>query len=211
MSIDIHRSPCVSCPYRKDVPSGIWASQEYDKIEQYDAPTFAQPRGVFMCHQQDESLCRGWLDCHGDSLLSVRMACSTGLLDETQVVEALVVGPSVPVFATAKEASKHGRKAIARPGPKAQALMDKILSQRERKMKEISVDDFKFSTEPTPRGCWAVMEAPSGRVQRKLFRNTCYGNALSKANAWIAEKKESIKEHEAWREHEKQLKAGKTS
>lgn len=204
MTIDLHKSPCVSCPYRKDVPSGIWAAQEYDKIEQYDKPTFAQPRGVFMCHQQDNSLCRGWLDCHGYNLLSVRMACSTGKLSAIEVESALVAGPSVPVFATAGDASKHGRKSIARPGPKAQALMDKLLSQRERKIKEISVDDFKFETQLTPRGCWAVMIAPSGRVQRKLFRDTRIGNSESKAKAWIKEKKESLREHVALREYEKQ-------
>lgn len=30
MSIDTIRSmPCVACPYRQDVPSGIWSADEY--------------------------------------------------------------------------------------------------------------------------------------------------------------------------------------
>jgi hypothetical protein len=28
--------PCESCPYRKDVPSGVWSEGEYRKLPQYD-------------------------------------------------------------------------------------------------------------------------------------------------------------------------------
>jgi hypothetical protein len=31
--------PCPSCPYRKDVPSGVWAPEEYDKLPAYDNDT----------------------------------------------------------------------------------------------------------------------------------------------------------------------------
>ena len=37
------KNPCGSCPYRKDVPSGVWAVSEYLKLVEYDRPTGEQP------------------------------------------------------------------------------------------------------------------------------------------------------------------------
>jgi hypothetical protein len=34
--------PCASCPYRKDVPSGIWAAHEYTKLLAYDGDILDQ-------------------------------------------------------------------------------------------------------------------------------------------------------------------------
>ncbi|WP_336794377.1 DUF6283 family protein [Gordonia malaquae] len=45
--------PCESCPYRRDVPSGVWAESEYEKLRAYDAPTGEQPVRLFLCHQYD--------------------------------------------------------------------------------------------------------------------------------------------------------------
>ena len=46
------KSPCGSCPYRQDVPSGVWAASEYEKLPAYDAPeTFMQPPGLFIREQ----------------------------------------------------------------------------------------------------------------------------------------------------------------
>lgn len=42
--------PCASCPYRRDVPSGIWAAEEYAKLPAYDADTPFQPPHLFLCH-----------------------------------------------------------------------------------------------------------------------------------------------------------------
>jgi len=52
--IHINRAPCQSCPYRRDVPSGIWAHEEYEKILDYDNETGHQPMKVFMCHQAEQ-------------------------------------------------------------------------------------------------------------------------------------------------------------
>lgn len=131
-TIRINRAPCTSCPYRKDVPSGIWVDEEYDKILPYDNETFAQPPRVFMCHQNDGALCRGWLDCHGPDLLGMRLSCSMGEVDPKELIQALDDGPAVPVFETAADAAKHGRKSIKRPGRKAKLLMDKIEIRRSR-------------------------------------------------------------------------------
>ena len=114
-TIAINRSPCQSCPYRQDVPSGIWEAAEYDKIIPYDNPTWAQPPKVFLCHQADGCLCRGWLDTHGDQLLGLRLACSKGEVDPE---------------ASAAEAAEHGRKSIKRPGRKAREMVAKIERKR---------------------------------------------------------------------------------
>ena len=29
---EVRSQPCSSCPYRKDVPSGVWAHHEYEKL-----------------------------------------------------------------------------------------------------------------------------------------------------------------------------------
>ena len=66
--------PCGSCPYRKDVPSGIWAKSEYDKLPRYDGETWEQDPKAFMCHQRDGCLCGGWLACHSPRhLLALRL------------------------------------------------------------------------------------------------------------------------------------------
>ncbi|MGW5160473.1 DUF6283 family protein [Nonomuraea wenchangensis] len=78
--------PCGTCPYRKDVLSGSWAREEYDKLRGYDRPTFAQPVTLWLCHQHDRDsprrrVCAGWAGCHdGTTLLAVRVALATELL-----------------------------------------------------------------------------------------------------------------------------------
>lgn len=133
MTATIFRAPCKSCPYRQDVPSGIWEKEEYDKILPYDNPTMFQPPTMFMCHQQDGSVCRGWLDCHGDQLLGLRLACARGDIAPEDVSRAFEEGPAVPVFKTADLASRHGRKAIEKPSKKAKTLINQIEKKRGKK------------------------------------------------------------------------------
>ncbi|MER7617387.1 DUF6283 family protein [Nonomuraea wenchangensis] len=61
--------PCGTCPYRRDVLSGLWAREEYDKLRGYDRPTFAQPVTLWLCHQHGRSsprrrVCAGWAGYH---------------------------------------------------------------------------------------------------------------------------------------------------
>lgn len=128
--VKILRSPCVSCPYRQDVPSGIWSTEEYDKIVPFDNDTGFQPPALFMCHQGDNSLCRGWLDCHGRDLLALRLASIRGEIDHESLYEALGQTPAVPVFSTAAEAAEHGRLDIDEPGEDACRLMARIKNKR---------------------------------------------------------------------------------
>lgn len=60
------KNPCGSCPYRRDVPSGIWSEEEYDKLPQYDLPTGDQPPNVFLCHQQNGRLRSHLLQAEGE-------------------------------------------------------------------------------------------------------------------------------------------------
>lgn len=34
--------PCASCPYRRDVPEGVWHPEEYSKLRAYDGSTGEQ-------------------------------------------------------------------------------------------------------------------------------------------------------------------------
>lgn len=123
--------PCTSCPYRCDVPSGIWAASEYAKLLTYDQPTFDQPGGLFLCHQnpagsEHDRLCAGWVACHGDQLLGLRMAISMGHLEES----VLDYVTDVAVFASAAEAVAHGCRDIERPSAEASEAVRKIAARR---------------------------------------------------------------------------------
>ena len=84
--LHVAASPCTSCPYRKDTPSGIWHPTEYEKLRQYDDPqtSFA----VFLCHYSLDSnrdtACRGWLSVACESV-AVRLAVLRGTFTVEQV------------------------------------------------------------------------------------------------------------------------------
>lgn len=116
--------PCGSCPYRRDVPSGIWDAAEYRKLQIYDGEIIDQllaKAGAFLCHQKDGHLCAGWLACHGHNLATLRMAS----LGQGEKYDESVYGyvTTVPVFASAAEAMAHGLKDIKRPKAKAKRMM----------------------------------------------------------------------------------------
>lgn len=115
------KRPCSSCPYRKDVPSGVWAEHEYRKLPEYDLPAWAQPVGVFMCHQNDGRLCAGWLGCHDPHhLISLRMGFES--IDPS----AFKYQSPDPLFATGKEAMRHGLREIEAPGKRAVRVIQKL-------------------------------------------------------------------------------------
>ncbi|WP_280420012.1 DUF6283 family protein [Nocardia carnea] len=127
--------PCASCPYRRDVPSGIWASEEYDKLRGYDNETPFQPLGLFQCHQHDPDsatarMCAGWVGCHGSELLALRLAASTGAITPATAQAAAEYRSPVPLFASGAEAADHGQAEIMRPGLAAAAAVEKITRRR---------------------------------------------------------------------------------
>lgn len=112
-------APCKSCPYRCDVPSGVWDATEYAKLSGYDGEMWRQHQALFMCHQQDGCLCAGWLACHGsDDLLALRLRPVHG--------SAYGYISPVPVFASGAEAAAHGMADIRRPQARAQAVMARL-------------------------------------------------------------------------------------
>lgn len=121
-------SPCASCPYRQGVPSGVWDASEYDKLPQYDGETGDQPIAAFYCHQQDGSVCAGWLG-HRDpyNLLAVRLGVSMGSLDPS----CFNYQTDVPLFASGAEAAAHGLRDIEHPGPAAEETIRKIVTKKE--------------------------------------------------------------------------------
>lgn len=125
--LGIASAPCGSCPYRRDVPSGIWDVSEYRKLPAYDGPTWQQSPKTFMCHQRDGNVCAGWTACHGGrSLLALRIDVSRGTIDPV----VLDYKTSVPVFATGAEALKHGIAHLRRPRGAARRLIAKLMRRR---------------------------------------------------------------------------------
>jgi hypothetical protein len=126
------KSPCASCPYRRSVPSGVWAEEEYDRLPKFDGEIIDQVMAgavnVFMCHQGEGDVCSGWLAHRGDplDLLAVRVALVDDRLDPT----VLDYTTEVPLFASGAEAAAHGKAEIQAPGPKATATIDKIVRKR---------------------------------------------------------------------------------
>jgi len=122
--------PCASCPYRRDVPSGVWESTEYDKLPLYDGDTAYQSPAAFMCHQQDGHVCSGWLGYRpAYDLLAVRLGVSTGSVDPS----CLDYTTDVPLWPTGHEAQAHGLRDVQKPSPDAQRVMGKVLRTRHAK------------------------------------------------------------------------------
>lgn len=123
--------PCGSCPYRRDVPSGVWHPDEYVKLPPYDQPTPLQPAALFMCHQADGRLCAGWTGCHDmNESLAVRLAARNhgpafidALLDYTT---------TTPLFETGAEAASHGLALVHDPDENAVRVIDKLRRKRDR-------------------------------------------------------------------------------
>jgi Family of unknown function (DUF6283) len=121
------RRPCGSCPYRRDVPSGIWCREEYEKLPPYDGATWEQPAAAFFCHQRDGRLCAGWVAVHDmQESLGLRLAQRQGLITAEDAVAALEYETDVPVFASGAEACEHGLRDLDAPTREAGALISKL-------------------------------------------------------------------------------------
>ena len=129
--------PCASCPYRRDVPAGIWASEEYAKLRRYDADTPDQPTGLFQCHQADAGsavrrVCAGWAGCYeGEELLALRLAVLDGSVDVTTYQAVVEYESPVPLFLSGSDAAAHGEAGIRAPDETARQVINKIIRTRD--------------------------------------------------------------------------------
>lgn len=125
------KNPCGSCPYRKDVPSGVWEESEYVKLPEYDKPTFEQPFGVFMCHQVDGRMCAGWVGCHDmGQNVAIRIAAASGELSDEDMDAILDYTTDVELFESGQAAAGHGMAEILDPSPEAVRAVEKIVNKR---------------------------------------------------------------------------------
>lgn len=129
--------PCPSCPYRRDVPSGVWEASEYDKLPAYDEATAGQPPAVFFCHQRNGRLCSGWVGCHDmRESLGLRLALFMDVITGEDFDAALDYECKVELFDSGMEAAEHGRTDIERPRDGARRIIGKL----ERRKEGSSVD-----------------------------------------------------------------------
>lgn len=123
-------APCKSCPYRKDVPSGVWETSEYVKLPAYDGEVIEQLQAgataLFLCHQKDGCLCAGWLACHGaENLLAMRLH-GGAVTDEAWSYET-----AVPVWGSGREACDHGVRGVAAPDDRARRVIGRLLAKAD--------------------------------------------------------------------------------
>jgi len=136
-------NPCGSCPYRRDVPSGIWAAEEYDKLVTYDGEIHEQAlngaTAAFGCHQADGSLCAGWVG-HRErpsDLLAVRLGVLNGTIDH----EVYDYRTRVPLFETGAQAALHGKQGLAAPDYRARSMVRKVRIVRALRGDPVRYDD----------------------------------------------------------------------
>jgi hypothetical protein len=127
----VRSMPCTACPYRRDVPSGLWAANEYDKLPDYDKPTADQPMAVFACHATPEAYCHGWAVVHTTrgqefDLLALRISHLMGRFDGV-----IPVSP-VSLFASGAEAAAHGQAEIESPSAQARATVARLTRKYPR-------------------------------------------------------------------------------
>lgn len=130
--LTVDKVPCKSCPYRKDVPSGVWSAEEYDKLPAYDedAPFTMAKLTHFDCHQRTGKLCAGWVGCHGGrNLLGLRMAISQ---DHTVADEVWNYVSPIALWESGKAAAEHGKKHIKRPLAAAKRMVSTLVRKRDR-------------------------------------------------------------------------------
>ncbi len=124
---DIRDEPCSACPYRCDVPSGIWTEEEYAKLRDYDEPTGSQPYSAFACHATHEKICSGWAHVHTNrgneyDLLALRLIGVDPPTKQTKI----------PLFASGNEAADHGERDIDNPSPEAKEFAQRLLRKYPR-------------------------------------------------------------------------------
>ena len=123
---EVRSQPCSSCPYRQDVPSGVWNASEYEKLRDYDNPTGDQPMATFACHATPEHHCHGWAVVHTSrgnefDLLALR------IFGYPEIPPA-----GVPLFESGNDAADHGQANITDPSDEAIETTQRLLRKYPR-------------------------------------------------------------------------------
>jgi hypothetical protein len=118
----IRAVPCEACPYRRDVPSGVWDTEEYDKLRRYEGETWEQPPAAFSCHATPAKLCHGWAVVSGVDSLALRIAGCAHEIPE----------PKVLLFGSHTEAADHGQRLVDRPPEGAVTMIGRLTRKHER-------------------------------------------------------------------------------
>jgi hypothetical protein len=126
--------PCGTCPYRRDVPSGVWDRTEYARLAEYDRETWEQPAALFMCHQRPDRLCAGWVGVHDMAHnLALRLASLNRRL-MPEVLDAVFAFRSpVPLFRSGAQAARHGMREIRQPGRNARRAILGLMAVHARR------------------------------------------------------------------------------
>jgi len=126
------KSPCGSCPYRQDAPSGLWHHSHYAKLIEYDLPLDQQPQAVFGCHQQNGKLCAGWVGTHDMTQnLALRIALLEGWITMETFRICLNYVTKVPLFASGREACNHGLRDYENPDVRTKRVVNKLLKTKD--------------------------------------------------------------------------------
>ena len=126
------KRPCSTCPYRRDVPSAIWAQAEYNLLRTWDGEpadqALAGAFGHLKCHGTPALVCAGWAG-HRDpqDLLAARLGVSEGTLDPS----VLRYTTTVPLFASGAEAAEHGMADYKDPSWPARLAVTRIRRKRK--------------------------------------------------------------------------------
>jgi hypothetical protein len=112
---------------------------EYAMLPQFDKPTFAQPQGIFACHQQDGHLCAGWVGCHDMSEnLGLRLAYYGGWMEPEEIARTLDYVSPIPLFGSGQEAADHGMRDIDNPDVRARRAAERLTNKLKDKKGEAS-------------------------------------------------------------------------
>jgi len=121
--LTVKPEPCPTCPYRKDVPSGVWHAEEYERLRRYDQDGVVL--GVFLCHQSIvagvDIVCKGWCVVHQDSI-AVRLAMAQGQFDRSALDE-----PKVGLHESGNAAADFGQRDIEKPKRMALKVVEKLV------------------------------------------------------------------------------------
>lgn len=123
--VRIRSQACSACPYRCDVPAGVWSEEDYAKLPPYDVETFDQPTAGFACHATPDHLCHGWAVVGGHDLLALRLASLGG-------PGLQIPTPSTDLWETHTQAAEHGLSGVAEPGAEAVEVGQRLIRKYER-------------------------------------------------------------------------------